>query len=40
MLTIFGISVPSWVLVLIVVIIIAAILVFIGKGFFNELKKK
>ena len=36
----FGINVPVWVIWVIVAIIVLLIVIFIAKGFFDEMKKK
>lgn len=36
----FGIMVPAWVIWVVVAIIILLIVIFIAKGFFDEMKKK
>lgn len=40
MITIFGISFPSWVIFVLIAIIVVIILAFILKGFFSELHRK
>lgn len=38
--TLFGITVPIWVIWVIVALIILLIVIFIAKGFYDEMKKK
>ncbi len=40
MISLFGFQIPVWVIWVIVAVIVLLVIIFIAKGFFDEMKKK